>query len=62
MSAEESLRQAEELMERLEETRVRLEETTDPEVAIEVLSELAEIAREIEAALSRAKREADAEA
>jgi hypothetical protein len=62
VSAEESLKQAEELMERLEETRVRLEETTDPEVAIEVLSELAEIAREIEAALSRAKREADAEA
>jgi PHP family Zn ribbon phosphoesterase len=60
MSAEESLREAEELMERLEETRRRLEETTDPEVAIEVLSELAEIAREIEAALSRAKREADA--
>ena len=60
MSAEESLRQAEELMDRLEETRVRLEQTTDPEVAIEVLSELADIAREIEAALSRAKREADA--
>jgi PHP family Zn ribbon phosphoesterase len=60
VSAEESLRQAEELMERLEETRKRLEETTDPEVAIEVLSELAEIAREIETALSRAKREADA--
>jgi hypothetical protein len=60
VSAEDSLRQAEELMERLEETRKRLEETTDPEVAIEVLSELAEIAREIEAALSRAKREADA--
>jgi poly(A) polymerase Pap1 len=60
VSAEESLRQAEELMERLEETRTRLEETTDPETAIEVLSELAEIAREIEAALSQAKREADA--
>jgi PHP family Zn ribbon phosphoesterase len=60
VSAEESLRQAEQLMERLEETRKRLEETTDPDVAIDVLNELAEIAREIEAALSRAKREADA--
>jgi PHP family Zn ribbon phosphoesterase len=60
VSAEESLRQAEELMERLEETRKRLEETTDPEVVIEMLSELREIAKEIEAALSRAKREADA--
>jgi hypothetical protein len=47
-------------MDRLEETRTRLEETTDPEIAIEVLSELAEIAREIETTLSQAKREADA--
>ena len=61
MSAEESLRRAEELMERLEETRTRLEETTDPEAAIDILSELAEIAKEIEVALSQAKREADAE-
>jgi hypothetical protein len=61
MSVEDSLRRAEELMERLEETRARLEATSDPETAIEVLSELAEIAREVEAALSQAKREADAE-
>ena len=60
MSAEESLRQAEELMERLEKTRTRLEETTDPETAIEILSELAEIAKDIEVTLTRAKREADA--
>jgi hypothetical protein len=60
VSAEESLRRAEQLMERLEETRARLEATTDPETAIEVLSELAEIAREVEQALSQAKREADA--
>jgi hypothetical protein len=61
VSAEESLRRAEELMERLEQSRIRLEETTDPEAAIDILSELAEIAKEIEAALSQAKREADAE-
>jgi hypothetical protein len=60
VSAEESLRQAEELMERLEQTRTRLEETTDPETAIEILSELAEIAKDIEVTLTRAKREADA--
>jgi uncharacterized membrane protein len=60
VSAEESLRRAEQLMERLEETRARLEATNDPETAIEVLSELAEIAREVEQALSQAKREADA--
>jgi poly(A) polymerase Pap1 len=60
MGAEESLRRAEDLMERLEETRARFEATTDPETAIEVLTELREIAREVEAALSQAKREADA--
>jgi hypothetical protein len=62
LSAEESLRRAEQLMERLEQTRAQLEATSDPDTAIEVLSELAEIAKEVEAALSEAKREADAEA
>jgi len=62
MSADESLQRAELLMERLEEARARLESTSDPEIAIEVLTELAEIARDVEAALSQAKREADAEA
>jgi hypothetical protein len=62
MSAEESLERAEELMDRLEQARARLEATSDPDAAIEVLTELAEIAREVEAALSQAKREADAEA
>ena len=62
MTAEESLRRAEELMERLEQTRARLEATSDPDTAIEVLTELAEIAKEVEAALSQAKREADAQA
>jgi hypothetical protein len=62
MSAEESLQRAEQLMERLEETRARLEATSDPEAAIEILSELAELAKDVEAALSQAKREADADA
>lgn len=62
MSAEESLQRAEQLMERLEETRAKLESTSDPDAAIEVLSELAQIAKEVEAALSQAKRDTDAEA
>lgn len=62
MSADESLQRAELLMERLEEARGRLEATSDPETAIEVLTELAQIARDVETALSQAKREADAEA
>jgi hypothetical protein len=61
MSAEDSLQRAEELMERLEQTRARLEATSDPDTAIEVLTELAEIAKDVEAALSQAKREADAQ-
>jgi hypothetical protein len=62
VSAEDSLRRAEALMERLEQTRAKLEATTDPDAAIEVLSELAQIAKDVEAALSQAKREADAQA
>jgi hypothetical protein len=62
MSAEESLKRAEQLMERLEETRARLEATSDPDTAIEILSELAEIAKDVETALSQAKRDADADA
>lgn len=62
MSAEDSLQRAEQLMERLEQARGRLKATSDPETAIEVLTELAEIAKEVEAALSQAKREADAQA
>ena len=62
MSAEDSLQRAEQLMERLEQQRARLEGTSDPDTAIEVLQELADIAKEVEAALSQAKRDADAEA
>ncbi len=58
MSSEESLRRAEVLLERLERTRQELESTQDPDRAIEILSELAEIAKEVEAELTRAKKEA----
>ncbi len=60
MSVDDALRRAEELLERLEHTRAKLETTEDPEAAIEVLGELAEIAKEIEAEISRARREAGA--
>ena len=58
MSSEESLRRAEVLLERLERTRQELESTQDPDRAIEILSELAEIAKAVEAELARAKKEA----
>ena len=53
------LKNAEERLDRLERTRARLEETTDPDEAIEVLTELSEIAKEVEAQLQQAKREAE---
>ena len=59
--AEESLTRAEQLLERLEEARARLEGTTDPEQTIEVLSELAEIAKAVEAEISKAKQATDAQ-
>jgi hypothetical protein len=61
VSAEESLDRAEQLLERLEEARGRLEAATDPDQAIEVLSELSQIAKEVEAELAKAKRETDAQ-
>jgi hypothetical protein len=58
MNAEDSLQRAEVLLERLERTRQELESTQDPNRAIEILSELAEIAKEVEAELAKAKKEA----
>jgi hypothetical protein len=62
MSADESLTKAEALLARLEAARARLESTDDPEQAVEVLQELSELAREIEAELQRARRAAEADA
>ena len=59
MSADETLKRAEDLLARLERTRQDLAQTQDPDRAIEILSELAEIAKEVEAELARAKREAE---
>jgi exonuclease VII small subunit len=59
VSAEERLKNAEALLDRLEQSRARLENTTDPDEAIELLQELAEIAKEVESQLQQAKREAE---
>ena len=59
MNAEDSLQRAEVLLERLERTRQELESTQDPDRAIEILSELAEIAKEVEVQLQQAKRAAE---
>jgi len=63
MSAEDSLQRAEELLAKLEETRAELErvsEAEDAETAIDLLGRLSELAKEVEAELARARRDADA--
>jgi hypothetical protein len=65
VSSEERLRRAEQLLARVDELRgelARLSEAGDAEQAIEVLAQLAELAKEVEQELSQAKREADADA
>ena len=60
--ADESLARAEELLARLEATRAELErlaQAEDADRAIEVLGELAEIAKQVEAQIEQARREAE---
>ena len=61
-TAEESLTKVEDLLARLESVRRLLDETDDPDRAIDILQELAELAKEAEAELQRAKRAAETEA
>lgn len=59
---EESLKRTEELLDRLERARAELERVAageDEEKAIDVLAELAEIAKQVEAELAKARREAE---
>lgn len=63
MSADEALTRAEELLERLRATREELEKlasANEPDAAIDVLTELAELAKEVEAELQKARARADA--
>jgi hypothetical protein len=62
VSAEESLQRAEQILAKLEEVRARLEATDDPDEAILIVQELAELAKEVEVELARAKREAETDA
>ena len=62
-TADEALGRAEELLERLKATRDELERLAaaeDAESAVEVLTELAELAKEVEAELAKARSRADA--
>jgi hypothetical protein len=62
-SADEALGRAEELLERLKATRDELERLAaaeDAESAVEVLTELADLAKEVETELAKARSRADA--
>jgi hypothetical protein len=56
--AEEALARAEALQARLDVVKAQLAED-DPERAVEVLTELAQLAKEVEQELERARRDAD---
>ncbi len=61
--ADAALRRAEELLERLKATREELEKLAsagEPDAAIDVLTELAELAKEVEAELQKARARSDA--
>ena len=58
MSAD-PLQHAEQLLARLEATRASLEQTEDPDAALELLDEIARLAREAHAEIERAKHELD---
>jgi uncharacterized coiled-coil DUF342 family protein len=62
MSTEEpeSVARLQQLLERLEQARRQLEATEDPEEAVDVLQSLAELAKEIQAEIDRARREGPA--
>jgi hypothetical protein len=67
VSTEESLSRAEELLARLEAARGELDRLAEqeggsPDRALEILSELSELAKAVEEELERAKRSAEADA
>ena len=49
-----------ELLEKVEAARAELERSEDPERAVEVLRQLAELAKEVQGEVEQARREADA--
>jgi exonuclease VII small subunit len=65
VSYDDALGRAEELLERLEATRAELESLSggdDPERALAILGELAELGKQVEAELQRARQQAERDA
>ena len=57
MSEHDPVTRLHELLERLELARKRLEETQEPDQAVDTLRELADLAKEVQAEIERARRE-----
>jgi hypothetical protein len=58
MSEAEPVERLQELLGRLESARAELEQTEDAERAVAILQDLAELAKEVQAEVERARREA----
>jgi hypothetical protein len=62
VSEQDAVARLEGLLEKVEAARAELEGLDDPERAVEVLQELADLAKEVQAEVERARRDADASA
>lgn len=61
-SEPDAVAQLQALLEKVEDARAQLESADDPERAVAILQELAELAKEVQAEVERARRQADASA
>jgi len=62
VSEPDAVARLQDLLEKVEAARAELERTEDPERAVQVLQELADLAKEVQAEVESARREADASA
>jgi hypothetical protein len=62
VSEQDAVARLEGLLDKVEAARAELEGLDDPERAVEVLQELADLAKEVQAEVERARRDADASA
>jgi exonuclease VII small subunit len=58
-AAADPLQNAERLLEQLEAARAKLEQTEEPDAALELLDDIARLAREAHAEIERAKHQLD---
>jgi chromosome segregation ATPase len=60
MGEPDAVARLQELLEKVESARAQLEEVDDSEQAVQILQELSDLAKEVQAEVERARREADA--